>query len=270
MNKRFLLCSAVAALMLPGITRAQESQPAAPDRPDRPNWEQLREEMRNLPPEERQARIRELRERSAQRPGQPAPDRPNWEKLREEMRNLSPEERQARIAEFRERWGQPGLRPESGRPNMQRPLAAGMAGSELGRLMRVLTPEQRQSLRSASEANQDKVRELEEKLAEAQKAAMEASIARKIDEAALRSKLQAAAELNTELALLRARTLAKMEPPLTDDQIEQIKNPPPPGERLRDRPPGAFQQRPPREPLQPEGRPLRRAPAAGDDLPPRR
>jgi hypothetical protein len=61
-------------------------------------FEKLREELRNLPPAERQKRLREIREKL----GLP-PMREELEKRREEFRNLPPEERETRLKELRER-----------------------------------------------------------------------------------------------------------------------------------------------------------------------
>lgn len=234
MKSTLFLCGAVATLLLPGNLRAQEPEPV-PDRPDRPNIERLREELRDLPPEERRARMRELWEQNAAR------------------------------------QVQPGERPFAMQPRAQAPGMAAEGG--LGRVLMVLTPEQRQSLREVSEGDRQKVRELQEQLREARKAAAEAGIASEFNESALREKLEAAAKLDTELAILRARALSKIEPPLSSEQIERIKNPPPPGELLRNRPLGSFQQPPPearprRNDLPPPDRPVRRAPPGEGQRPP--
>lgn len=217
MNTKLLLCCAAAALLLPCLSSAQEpSQP-----PPRANREGLREEFRNLPPEEREARLRQMRER----------------------------------------FGQDGAPPG---------MMAGRAGG-LERVFLVLTPEQRESMRKTTEANRDQVRDLEEKLRAARKAIMEAGIGKEFNEAALRQKLEAAAKLDIDLTLLRAQALAKVEPPLSDEQIEKIKNPPPMGEMLRQRQgqgwEGAPGERPFRDPNRPGQRPPP-GPRDENDLPP--
>jgi hypothetical protein len=60
-------------------------------------FEKLREELRNLPPAERQKRLREVREKLG------ASMREELEKRREELQKLPPEEREARLKELRER-----------------------------------------------------------------------------------------------------------------------------------------------------------------------
>ncbi len=82
-------------------------------------------------------------------------------------------------------------------------------------------------MRGAMEENRDKMRELEEKLRAARKATLDAVLDKKFDEATVRAKLDAAAKLEAEFTLLRAKAFSKVEPPLSEEQIERIKNPPP-------------------------------------------
>ncbi len=101
---------------------------------------------------------------------------------------------------------------------------------------RVLTEEQRRSLREAMEAQRDQTRALDEKLRLARKEVIVTGLTEKFDENAVRTKALEVGKLEAELAVLRARALSQVKPPLSADQIEQIKNPPPfkPGEsRLR-------------------------------------
>jgi uncharacterized membrane protein len=222
MNARIYACAAAVALLLPNLHAADEPQSPPPNRP-----EQF--------------------------------DR---EKLREELRNMSPEERRAKMEELRERFGQPGGQP------FQRPMQQGMspafgggAAAMAGRAMMVLNPEQRESLRGAMQADQEKIRELEQQLREARKAAADAGISRDFKEDDLRAKLEAAAKLDTEITILRAKALAQVQPPLTDDQIQRLKNPQPMGDMMRERRPEGFEPRPP-------GNPPPRPPRDGGNRPP--
>ena len=88
----------------------------------------------------------------------------------------------------------------------------------------------------------------------------EASFAKEFKEDDLRAKLEAAAKLETELAIIRARALSSIEPPLSDEQIEKLKAPQPQGE-LRQ---GEFRQQ--RQPGQGQGQ----ARPPGDGAQPRR
>ena len=222
MKTNLLLCIALTGFLLPITGRSQEPKPA----PAQPNWQQLREELRDMPPEERQAKLREMRERFA---------------------------------------GAEGTRPFQG--GAQPGVMAGRMGG-IERVFMVLTPEQRESMRKAAEENRDTVRDLEEKLRDARKAALEAAVGKDFNEATLRQKLEAAAKIDTDLTVLRAKSLAKVEPPLSEEQIEQINNPPPMGEVLRERlqQGGAPGERPFRNPNRPGQRPP--GPRDENDLPP--
>ena len=85
-------------------------------------------------------------------------------------------------------------RPRPDRPPQQRPFAGGarFGGGQPGQLFplmeRVLTEDQRQSLRSAMEAQREQSREIEGKLREARRELMKAGMIDKFDEAAVRAK----------------------------------------------------------------------------------
>jgi len=64
----------------------------------RTEGEKRREELKNVPLQEREARLKELQERRSER----MTNRAEFEKRREEFRNLSPEERQKKIQELQE------------------------------------------------------------------------------------------------------------------------------------------------------------------------
>jgi hypothetical protein len=55
----------------------------------------------------------------------------------------------------------------------------------------------------------------------------QAGLVQKFDEDALRQKALEAGRLDAELTVLRAKALSKMKPPLSPEQIEKLKNPPP-------------------------------------------
>lgn len=188
-------------------------------------------------------------------PPTPPPNRPeplDREKLREEFRNLSPEERRARMEELRGRFGQPNGQPfqRPMRPDTS-PAFGGGSAATAGRVMMVLNPEQRESLRGAMQADQERIRELEQQLRDARKAAADAGISRDFNEEDLRAKLEAAAKLDTEITILRAKALSQVQPPLTEDQIQRLKNPQPVGDLRRDRRPEGFEPRPPGSPPRP-------------------
>ena len=94
-------------------------------------------------------------------------------------------------------------------------------------MLRVLTEEQRASFREAMEAQGDQMRPIAEKLRVARQEAMAAALAEEFDENTVRKKALEVGKLEAEMAVLRARALHKVKPPLSAKQIEQIKNPPP-------------------------------------------
>jgi len=202
MNQTLLALLVLTALLLPAVLRAQDenNKPVAPDR------QQVREQLRNLSPEEREAKLREMRERGGFAPAGP---------------------------------GQRQFQGQGG--------AGNRLGGDIERIMMVLTPEQREFVRTANEENRDKTRELEEKVRAARKATLDAALDKKFDEAVLRQRLEAVAKLDIDLMVIRAKALSKVEPPLSEEQIERIKNPPPMGDMMRQRQgqgpngaPGAF------------------------------
>lgn len=91
-------------------------------------------------------------------------------------------------------------------------------------LNRVLTGAQRNSLRAALETQQEKIRSLEEKARVSRRALLGAAVGGKFDEAAARRNAQAAAQAEAELTVTFARALAEIKPPLSAQQIEQLKN----------------------------------------------
>jgi hypothetical protein len=88
-------------LTLTGTTLCA-ADPAAPDDPppppNRPDPAALRERARNLSPEERQKMIRDFREKR----GLIRTNRNEWERRREELKSLPPEEREAKLKALRQ------------------------------------------------------------------------------------------------------------------------------------------------------------------------
>ncbi len=116
-------------------------------------------------------------------------------------------------------------RPRPERPQ-QFPGGFGRFGPGFERLVGVLTDEQRASLREAMEGQREKMRELEEKIRDARKDLFEAGIAEKFDEEYVRNKAMAAAKLETEMTVLRARAFSQLRPKLSPEQLEKIRNAP--------------------------------------------
>lgn len=112
-------------------------------------------------------------------------------------------------------------RPEGARgfPGAIAPFAAGFE-----RIYNVLTEEQRASLRDAMQSQREKLRDAEEKLRDARRQIFEAALLDKFDEAAVRDKATAAAKLEAEMMVVRAKAFSQMRPPLSAEQLEKLKN----------------------------------------------
>ena len=78
----------------------------------------------------------------------------------------------------------------------------------------------------ALQGQRDKVRELQTKLREARRELWSTALAGTVDEEAVRKQAQTVANLETEMTLLRVKALSKVQPPLSPEQIEKIRNAP--------------------------------------------
>ena len=131
-----------------------------------------------------------------------------------------------------EKNNNPEGRPQAGQEparNQRRPMAGGAAGRfapGLDRLQAILTEDQRASLREAMEGQREKMRDLEEKTRTARQGLLTAGLTDKFDEEAVRQKALAAAKLEAELTVLRAKAFSKMRPALSPEQLERLKAPP--------------------------------------------
>ena len=89
--------------------------------------------------------------------------------------------------------------------------------------MGVLTDEQRASYEAALNKEHGLMVELQNRLRVARQDFVEASVGQAFDENLLRQKAIAATRLEAEMAVLRARALSQVQPPLTQEQIQKIK-----------------------------------------------
>lgn len=90
-------------------------------------------------------------------------------------------------------------------------------------IINLLTEEQRDSFRQAVRVQRQPVRELEIKLLEARKELIGVSASPPLDEKAVRAQATVVGNLEIELAVLRAKVLSQIKPPLSAGQIEKIK-----------------------------------------------
>ena len=118
------------------------------------------------------------------------------------------------------------------------PLAAG--GRFFPALNRVLTDEQRQSLRAALEPQRDKLPPLEEKMLASRRALLDAAVSGKFDENLVRQSAEASAGAEAELTVIYVRALSQMQPPLSAQQLQQLKNFQPGQFQVQSGPPASF------------------------------
>ena len=91
-------------------------------------------------------------------------------------------------------------------------------------LNRVLTDGQRKSFRAALEPERAKTQPLEEKLIVLRRALLDEITGGKFDEAAARQNAEESAKAEAELTVIFAKALSQIQPPLSAQQIEQMKN----------------------------------------------
>jgi Heavy-metal resistance len=96
-------------------------------------------------------------------------------------------------------------------------------GFALGGPVGVLTDEQRASYEAALNKERGLMVELQNRLRVARQEFVEASVGQTFDENSLRQKALAATRLEAEMAVLRAKALSQVQPPLTQEQIQKIK-----------------------------------------------
>jgi hypothetical protein len=74
------------------------------------------------------------------------------------------------------------------------------------------------------EGQRDNMRGLEQKSAEARREVLEAALVNKFDEPTVRKKLDALMAIDADVTMLRIKAFAKLDPPLTADQLEKLRN----------------------------------------------
>jgi len=108
----------------------------------------------------------------------------------------------------------------------QRPGGNGQLGAQgfaLGGPVGVLTDEQRASYLAAMNKQWARIMELQAQLRVAQQNFVTASVEQKFDENAMREKAMAAYRIDAEIAVLKAKAMSEVQPPLTAEQIQKIK-----------------------------------------------
>ena len=100
------------------------------------------------------------------------------------------------------------------------PATAGMA---IGGLYNVMTEQQRTSYQEAMRDIRPQFLQLDSQLRAARRDLFDTSVSTKFDEAVVRQKAQAVANIEAEITVLRVKALSQVQPPMTPGQIEQIK-----------------------------------------------
>jgi Spy/CpxP family protein refolding chaperone len=106
----------------------------------------------------------------------------------------------------------------------QRPQAFAAGERFFPALNRVLTEEQRQSLRAALESQRDKMPPLEEKLRASRRALLDDAVSGNFNESLVRQNAKASAAAEAELTVIYVRALSRIQPPLSAQQVQQLKD----------------------------------------------
>ena len=180
------------------------------------------------------------------------------------------------LATAQERDDKPQPRPSGdGRPQPQaRPQGGQPRGDYfLMRFREILTEKQVASLREKLEASRESMNEIGKKILEKRRGMMGLVLAQPTDKKAIRAAFKELAKLESEVAIMRSEMIAAIKPPLNEEQVEKLKQPP-------RRPQGRTQGRPqqPRPPERPQRPPaerrslddlIKRGDDGGSDRPPR-
>jgi Spy/CpxP family protein refolding chaperone len=110
-------------------------------------------------------------------------------------------------------------------PHLQAlPGGPGAPGARPGGLQGILSEEQWASFQKINAETRDKVMELRPKISAAQREALEAGLSAKFDEALVQQKAQVVAQLYAEMLVAQAKAFSEIQPPLSAEQIEKIKD----------------------------------------------
>lgn len=148
-----------------------------------------------------------------------------------------------------DRPNQPDREARPGQPGGP-PGFRGGPGQGVPLMERVLTEDQRDSLRQAMESQREKMRDLQEKIRDARQAMMKAALADEFKEDLVKAKALEVAKLEAEIGVIRLKALSEVQPALSKEQLEKILNPPQPQvvgpEESGNRPANRRANRPPR------------------------
>jgi len=115
-------------------------------------------------------------------------------------------------------------RPQGGQPGFQPGNQQGGPGMNV--MERILTDDQRDSMRQSIEANREKNRATMDKIRDARKALNKAALDAEFKEDVVRAKALEVAKLEAELTVTRLKALSEVQPALSQEQLDKIMNPP--------------------------------------------
>ena len=127
--------------------------------------------------------------------------------------------------ERRPQGGQPTGQPGGPQGGQQRFQPGGQGGG-MNLVDRILTDDQRESIRKSLEANREKTRASMEKIRDARKALNQAALGEEFKEDVVRAKALEIATMEAELTVARLKALSEVQPALSAEQLEKILNPP--------------------------------------------
>ena len=130
----------------------------------------------------------------------------------------------ANVALSADQTNAPANPPVQNRPGAPRGGVRPLEG--FAPIFNVLTDEQRASMEQLLQGQREKMREMEMKTREARQQLFEAALSGKFDEETVRKQASVLAGLETEMTVVRAKALSQLQPPLSPEQIERIKNAP--------------------------------------------
>lgn len=145
-------------------------------------------------------------------------------------------------------------RPQGGPQGFQPGGQQGFNG--VNAMERVLTEDQRESIRKLLESNRETTRENLEKIREARKELSKLALDAEFNESAVRAKALEIAKLEADMTVMRLKALSEVQPALSAEQIEKIMNPIQTLRQNMGRPEGEggrFEERRNRPQLPPEG-----------------
>jgi hypothetical protein len=117
--------------------------------------------------------------------------------------------------------------PVNAAPSMQPRMRPLPPGASAAGPFAALSEEQRDSYQKILADQRDQLMELNSKLQAANQQISDAVLQTNVNEKIIREKVLAAAQIQAEMVILRAKALSQVQPPISAEQLEKMKNPRP-------------------------------------------